>query len=155
MSSISLVISIYNTRRDRGVIFATSQIYYDQSRSLDPKPSLKISVVNKGRRPVTLKYLWKKSKNGKSATSLNPIKPITDEKGNFMGLPELVAQSMSLKLEEGDIFEKIYHSEDWVELLVEPDHEEPIFLLIEDTHGKMYPVNNSNKNIKTFIKEAT
>ncbi|TBU76191.1 hypothetical protein [Phytopseudomonas daroniae] len=156
VSCVSMGVSLYNVVRDRARIKAYSSIYYDHSRSLEPDPSLRIRVVNVGRRPVMLAYLVKSSREGEWASTLRPIQP-PEESGGQLGVwidKAMLAQHSALRLAEGEVFEMLIHREDYGFHLCNCSGDsvlEAEKLYVEDVQGRRYFVKGSRKNIARLI----
>lgn len=156
VSCVSMGVSLYNVVRDRAWIKAHSSIFHDYSRGTEPGPSLRIRVVNAGRRPVMLTYLVRSGRQGEWSESLCPVRLHEIGEDDLAGLIEKskLTQYFALRLAEGEVFEKIVHRDDYnYELcdFIEDELREAEKLYVEDVQGRRYFVKGSRKNIARLI----
>ncbi|MFO7593774.1 MAG: hypothetical protein R6X15_07005 [Pseudomonadota bacterium] len=144
--------TVYNILRDRGRILATSEIFYDNSRALNPGPSVLIRVVNSGRRPIVLTKLVRVCSQGEWASFLSTPSLDTDENGYAVRMPassQFVAQNTAVRLPESGVYEQVIHHDDYSELhgLFEDDVRTAKDLYFEDVLGRRYRIKDAEKNL--------
>ncbi|WP_313054317.1 hypothetical protein [Pseudomonas lopnurensis] len=152
VSGLSLAISFYNVRRDRAQVLARSEIFYDESRGLEPGPSMRVRIVNSGRRPIIMTQFVIVSEQGNWFSPLRglgsrELQEIITEGRPLMEI--FVAQNTSIRMSEGDIFEMVIHHDDNRILynFFEDEEREARDLQIEDVLGRRYRIQDAKKNI--------
>lgn len=157
-SATSLAFSIYNILRDRGKLRVWSELYYDRSKDPEnPPPSLKIIMVNAGRRPIVLTSFVKLSPSMTWYSPLNYPSLPTNEKGYLNRLPtmeDFAAQNTCLVLKEGEVFEYIIEHGDDFELftLIDDDIHYANKLYVQDVLKRRYYVKKSHESIEKLFK---
>lgn len=151
ISGLSLAISFHNVRRDRAQVYARSEIFYDSTRSLEPEPSMRVRIINAGRRPITITQFIIISDQGNWFTPLRTLGGKELQEATTEGRPlieRFVSQNTSIRLSEGEIFEMIIHHDDDRILydFFEEDQREAQDLQIEDVLGRKYKVKNAKKS---------
>ena len=152
VSGLSLVISFYNVRRDRAQVLARSDIIYDGSHSLDPSPSMRVRIINSGRRPIIITQFVIISEQGNWFAPLRGLGGRELLEAIAEGRPlieKLAAQNTSIRLSEVDIFEMLIHHDDDRILynFFEDDQREAQDLQIEDVLGRRYKIQDAKKNL--------
>ncbi len=125
---ISLIISFYNTWRDRSRLKITSKIIGSNSVPEYGPVRIKISAVNKGKRPIYIRIEGGYLKSGQWG-------------GTYIG-----DTNFGYKLEEGQLYES-----DWTIEKISfsaPDFDDEFKnIFLEDSLGKRYKVPNSERYI--------
>lgn len=132
ISIISLGLSAYFGLRDRAKIH-TSCNYYPLS---EHRPaSMKVSIVNSGRRPIVLRMICKSDKQGHWVGEYIG----DDKKGYQLGEHE----GYEIRLTEENLFGTVPEEGD----LMEIDD-----LYFEDFLGKKYPIKNARENLRQYYR---
>ena len=153
ISAISFVISTYSILRDNSHVKAWSYLFYET----EEKPSLRIIVLNKGRRPINLQSICFEYSEGVSDRPFNRVGVITDEEGRLQGIEDMLAHKMCIRLSEGEVYEMKINNEDSFHILHlgEFEVEEPRAMWIKDVEGKRYKVKKAKDSIKAYLEKAT
>ncbi len=153
ISVISFAISAYSILRDKSQIKAWSYLFYDTA----DKPSLRIIVLNTGRRPINLQCICFEYSEGVSRRPFNNICIITDKKGRFQGIEDMLAHRTCIRLNEGEVYEENINNEDSFHILhIEGNKaEEPKIMWVEDVEGKKYKIKKARKTINEYFDKAT
>ncbi|EIU1411949.1 hypothetical protein FA362_25950 [Pseudomonas aeruginosa] len=155
ISGLSLAVSIYSTHQDRARIHTRSEIFYDATRGLEPAPSMRVIIVNAGRRPIIMTRFVIISEQGNWFTPLRELgahelqEVVTEAR---LLIEKFVAQNTSIRLSEGDIFELIIHHDDDRILysFFEDSQREAKDIQIEDVLGRRYWIKDAKKNISNL-----
>lgn len=157
----SLTLSAVSLLRDRSRVVAWSKIMWHQGGTFEsPRevPVLHVFAMNDGRRPVSLLNLVKR--NGKQLWWSGLQEPelsdrsLTDAHAFIEELQRnSVAHLSSIRLEEGEIFEKVLKTKDcpsFISLHGEKP-QEASHLYVEDVRGKLYAVRDAKKHLKKLF----
>lgn len=158
VSAVSLTVSLLGYLRDRSKLRVWSTVSWQWNGPESDTPVLHIQIANLGRRPAVILNLVKRAGKTKWWRSVQRPELPGQETLSVKQLIELkrssLAHLVSLKLNEGEIFELAFTPEDFHEFIA--THDTPIveatLLEIEDVFGKMYPVKDSTKNLAKFLK---
>ncbi|MDB4609679.1 hypothetical protein OAH46_01170 [Verrucomicrobia bacterium] len=154
ISGISLAVSGYGLLRDKSKVKAWCSLSLNTTKSVRGDLELHVYVSNAGRRPVNINYLIMKHPNGHISNPINPPKPTTNEEGCTVGIPDIVAHQIGVRLEEGESHEIVYDSSDFV-WFYDGDKDFAKQLFFEDTLGRWYKVKNSIKTVSAYIEAST
>lgn len=133
MAAISLLVSIWNVRRDRPVVKAKAHALLHPET--DEYYAVTVSAVNAGRRPIVLGYLWGRYSNGRIGGYAIPL-----ERGKLI---EYAIFEYSIAKYDGmmvDISDGTYEEGELRDLF------------IEDTTGKRYEIEGAKTAIHKVWK---
>ncbi len=135
ISLISLAWSIHIGNRDKAKLKVSSKIYYQDSGY----PYIELNAVNHGRRPVILTILRARYADGTS------VGRYLDKDGKRLGESESFKQNITID----DGF-TVYCDD-------EGDVKEAVDFCLEDTHGRLYRVQNVKRHLqelRNFSKKS-
>jgi hypothetical protein len=159
----SFVVSILNYRRDSGKVLAWSTILHERSGSTPESTTLvmRIRILNKGRRPVSILNLVMVADDVRWFTSFKRPdfgkKEISAEEYFQEIYQRSAAHLLAIRLNEGEAFEVTYRPEDEYEFLHVREDDALLAkeLLVEDLSGKIYPVRDSAKHLAQIFEVKT
>jgi hypothetical protein len=157
LSAASFTLSVLTYRRDRSKVRAWSMIEWRNTGPETMTPTLRIRILNAGRRPIALMSLVMKSGTHLwFRTLMDPRIPMNDVVEAMRELERSqLAHVAVIKLAEGEVFEIAFQVEDCDEFLATHldgnEYEVAETLLVEDAMGSRYPVRDSEKHLEEMM----